>query len=255
MSEVPTTHKVNTRSKELEVLLPDTRGVTLSPWGKGNLKLGPNVVTYSRPPGRPSPHGGSCPGATPECLSWCYAFRIAKEEPLASVYRSNQRYWQEGALALPPLPEGTEIVRLHVSGDFDTIRYIGAWQDLAVEHPDVRFFGYTRSWRVPSLKSYLEYFRALSNVQLFASIDASITREELDGIQDWRWAPVETDSRLVPIREGVWRRHAWESLSKGLLVERKSGITCPEETGRKPNCEACRYCIDGRRGDVIWKRH
>lgn len=40
-----------TLSHPLTVYLPDTRGVVVSPFGRGNLKIGPGVYTYSRLPG------------------------------------------------------------------------------------------------------------------------------------------------------------------------------------------------------------
>jgi hypothetical protein len=30
---------------------------------------------------------------------------------------------------------------------------------------------------------------------------------------------------------------------------------CPEETGRKPDCESCRYCFHGQRNDVTFLEH
>lgn len=40
-------------TKPLTVYIPDTRGVVLSRYGLGNLKIGPGVHTYSRLPGSP----------------------------------------------------------------------------------------------------------------------------------------------------------------------------------------------------------
>ena len=91
--------KVDLRKKELEVFLPDTRGVW-SRWGKGNLKLGPNVYTYSMLPGREPLHGGTCPGSSPECLSICYAFKIRATPLVWTIYTENTRLGS----VLPALP-------------------------------------------------------------------------------------------------------------------------------------------------------
>ncbi len=219
--------KVDARRAELEVFLPDTRGVW-SRWGRGNLKIGPNVYTYSKLPGRPTleGHGGTCPGASPECLSVCYAFRIQSTPLVWSTYEENTRRGAD----LPELPADAKIVRVHVSGDFDTVEYVGSWVRLAATRREVQFFAYTRSWRVPDLLPALERLRALSNFQLFASMDRSIPEPPPAG---WRVSWLENDDRRLG--------------AKSLL--------CPETTGEKANCEQCRYCFVGQRNDVTFPIH
>ena len=228
-----TTKKVDYRRSELAVHIPDTRGVHVSPWGRGNLKLGQGegFYTYSKLPGLPSPHGGSCPGATDTCLRVCYAFRV-RETPL--VWQMWEENTKQGCL-LPRLPRDAEIVRLHVAGDFDTKLYVTAWYLAAEVHPDVHFFGYTRSWRVPELLPELEKLRALPNVQLFASVDASDSKYDWPS-RDWRWAWL-----------GAPDAPPWWYADKP--------YRCPEEDGRKKSCEECNYCILGRRGDVVFQIH
>ena len=235
--------KVEYRQGELVVRIPDTRGVTVAPYGLGNLKIGPDVLTYSKLPGRPTPHGGSCPGASPECLTICYAFRIRSSPLVWGMYEENTRRGN----TLPPLPEEARIVRIHVSGDFDTREYIAAWWMMAQAHKDVRFFGYTRSWRVPELLADLELLRAMPNVNLLASMDKSIPELPPEG---WRRAWLRDDPRISTL-------HGPESLGSALGpgYELVPAYLCPEETGRKANCQECRYCIDGKRGDVVFLVH
>lgn len=212
------------------VYLPDERGVTFSRWGKGNRKLGPNVYTYSRRPGLLEEDGGTCPGASKECLSVCYAFRIRQNAALWRVYAINSE--TERLLGdEDPLPDDAKLVRIHVSGDFSSVEYIEGWIRLARSRMDVRFFAYTRSWRIPELLSALEQLRALFNVQLFASIDKSIDRLPPSG---WRRAWMEGDARI------------------GAAVP---SYVCPEQTGKKVSCQDCRYCIDGTQNDVTFILH
>ena len=159
--------------KGITVFLPDTRGVEISRYGYGNLKLGFGVYTYSRIAGqREEQHGGNplgtCPGSTPECERICYAKRIAG--PVADLYRINSLSWD-----VPPIPEDAKILRIHVSGDFDSVAYINNWIARLKERPDVTVWAYTRSWRVVGLLPALETLRVLPNVQLFASMDSSHT--------------------------------------------------------------------------------
>lgn len=230
-----TAKKAEYRRSELAVHIPDTRGVHVSPWGRGNLKLGQGkgLYTYSKLPGLPSPHGGSCPGATDTCLRVCYAFRV-RETPLV------WQMWEENTKRanLPELPEDAKRVRIHVSGDFVDDIEILKWISLAIHHPHVHFWAYTRSWRVPELLPRLEELRALPNVQLFASVDQSNIEAYNWPPLGWRWAWLHRDGPVGP-----W----W--------YERKQAYPCPEETGRKKSCEECNYCILGRHGDVVFSVH
>lgn len=218
----------------------------------GNLKLGPDVVSYSRLPGRPSPHGGTCPGATPECLSICYAFRI--DGIVRQVYEQNS----QTALLPRPLPEGTKYVRIHVSGDFDTIQYIEEWISLAEQNPAVRFWAYSRSWRVPELLPALERLRALPNVQIFASMDSSDDEQPDDDLfhdNYWRRAWLSTDERsgfpaLTGFDEFPNAKFERARTDDGVI-----SLTCPEESGLQPDCQTCGYCLLGQKGDVTFIVH
>lgn len=258
------TGKVEAAKQALTVYLPDTRGVTISRWGRGNTKIGMDgVYTYSRLPGRPDGffeqqaqwHGfepgtstGTCPGSSVECESICYAKRVISTPPVWEMWKVNSQSERLPG-AEDPLPEDAKLVRIHVSGDFTSVEYIEDWISLAEGRPEVRFFGYTRSWRVTELLPSLERLRALSNVQLFASMDKSI--EELPP-QDWRRAWIENDPRCNLAAVNMQEVHNTETLG---FVNPERGYVCPEETGRKPNCQACGYCISGRKNDVIFLLH
>jgi hypothetical protein len=205
------------RPSELVVYLPDTRGVEVSRYGRGNAKLGPDVFTYSRLP------GGSytCPGSTAACEAICYAKSVTG--PVRSVWEGNT-----GRDDVPPIPLECRLLRVHVSGDFDTVAYIRNWRARILERPDVTVWAYTRSWRVDGLLPALEGLRLLPNVQLFASMDE--------------------DSETPP--DG-WRR-AWMA---DYGQHDSPSYVCPEQTGEKATCQACRYCFDGRRNDVTFLEH
>lgn len=245
------------KKRLLTVYLPDTRGVTISRFGTGNLKIGLGVHTYSRLPGSPARSAlgsgyldefvahldgmnGTCPGATPECQAICYAARpVAERGPVARMWRANS-ITDDVPEELPP---GCTLLRLHISGDFSSVRYIDGWQQLLARHPEVRVWAYTRSWRVPALLPALERLRALPNVQMFASMDVSTTEIPPAG---WRRAWIDGDPRQHETQLSDQNR---------ITFDGAPSLVCPEETGRKPNCEACRYCFDGRRGDVTFLKH
>jgi hypothetical protein len=206
------------KASPLVVYLPDTRGVAISPYGKGNAKIGPNVYTYSRLPGKDQ----TCPGATAACEAVCYAKRV--DGPVRQMWRGNS------AETVPPIPDDCRLLRLHISGDFTTVSYINAWYERLAARPDVTAWAYTRSWRVPHLLPALNRLRGLDNVELFASMDEDSEAPPAD----WRVSWLEGDPRIGAAR---------------------ASYVCPEQTGAKPNCEACRYCFDGWQNDVTFLLH
>lgn len=200
--------------------LCDDRAGYISPWCRGNSKLGPNVYSYSRLPGK---IGGTCPGASPVCEMVCYAKRIVRNQPLWDLMRENSVV----PFLRGTLPTEVKYVRLHVSGDFDCLGYVADWVRRVSTHPEVTFWGYTRSWRVPTLLPLLEELHVLPNMQLFASMDSGIPEDPPDG---WRCAWLEEDPRAC-------------------------GVVCLEERSLHANCESCGYCYLGTGGDVIFKLH
>lgn len=219
-----------TRAK-LTVNIPDTRGVEISRYGKGNLKIGPNVYTYSMLPIT------TCPGSTEWCRESCYAKRVVDEEGIVSyIWDLNSR-----TPDVPPIPNDCKLLRIHVSGDFNSVEYIEQWIKRLEERPEVQVWAYTRSWRVPELLPHLEKLRAMSGVNLFASMDESTEEMPPDG---WRRAWIDGDKRLESVSEHNQR-----------TIDYKPSYICPEETGRKKDCESCGYCIFGHVGDVTFLKH
>lgn len=214
--------RIDATDEELTYYVVDDRRAIRSPWGRGNSKIGPRIYTYSRLPGR---YGiGTCPGSTRLCESVCYSLRFQDNLPLWEWMRENT--YRTG---LPPLPSDAKVIRIHVSGDFDTKEYIEAWDRLCCENPKVQFFGYTRSWRIPELLHWLELLKSYANVELFASMDESTPETPPGG-----WRVAWLGAHTAPLEGTLW---------------------CPEEDGTKPNCEACGYCFRGKRGDVLFPIH
>lgn len=150
--------------------------------GTGNAKTGtafslPNILT--------------CPGSTELCRSLCYA-----SIPGSAMVRfghqgidgSYGKTWKAlvRLLALDPelavmaiiaainrLPKWAQsTVRIHDSGDFFSPTYVRVWQEVARRMPHVKFWFYTRSWRVGGkLATELRTLAALDNVAGWVSAD------------------------------------------------------------------------------------
>jgi hypothetical protein len=215
--------KIQANKSKLEIRLPDTRGVTLSRWGAGNLKIGLNVITYSKLA------LATCPGASVWCKGSCYAQRIAGVVA-EFVYKVNT----EAGANVPDFPSDTDskLCRPHVSGDFDSVAYIQRWTEIVKSRPDVQFWAYTRSWRMFTFQPALEQLRALPNMQLFASMDESTPEMPPIG---WRIAWIEGDPRIAS----------------------RTSVICPEERKKVANCEKCGYCFRRFNNvrDVVFLKH
>jgi len=177
----------------------------------GNQKLGRQVSITSRQAGT------TCPGASTECKTFCYA-----KKGMFLRFGLQKKYG-ESTINIPK--KIRPMFRFNVSGDFDTIESIDWAVDLVNKYPNTKFWAYTRSWNTP-LKDKLEELRALPNMQLFASVDATMPTPP----KNWRIAYVETDARFT-------------------------GMECLEQNGKMPDCQSCGYCFNKPKGNVKFKMH
>lgn len=231
----------------MDVYLPDERDVLIARYGCGNRKIGPTVFTYSRIAGHPvGNENGTCPGATTGCEAICYAKRI--RGAVRDIYLRN------GGDDVPAIPAPCQLLRIHISGDFDSVAYIERWIARLGERPDVVAWAYTRSWRVPELLLSLERLRALPNVQLFASMDAS--HRDLPPV-GWRrsWILTDAEDRLARSNTSSPDGYSSKNLLTLVVADDTPSYVCPEETGRARNCEECGYCFDGKTHDVTFLEH
>jgi hypothetical protein len=121
----------------------------------------------------------------------------------------------------------TRVFRIHASGDFYSAPYTRKWIQIVQALPDVQFYTYTRSWRVETIRPALEELRTLPNMQLFASIDATIEEPAPEG---WRVAIIDPDQRY-------------------------QGMQCLEQIGKAADCQACGYCFWKTSGNVVFQLH
>jgi hypothetical protein len=204
------------------------RTITIS---KGNKKIGriANVSTVA---------GVHCDGKSSLCSdpNFCYAMRFLfklhgpkyMDNYLASLSADYVPYM---IATIPTYTKHAKFpsFRLHVSGDFPSVAYVDKWIVIIDALKDIKFFAYTRNWTVAEYMPSLERLRALPNIQLFASLDNSMSQDPPAG---WRVAYIAGDSRA-------------------------NGFDCPEEARpkKKKNCEECKFCFMGSRGNVIFTPH
>jgi len=113
----------------------------------GNIKL--PFAEFSTLPGY------TCPGAG-KCLTYCYSYKAWRYP--AAFFRQLQNTLIIGSGrydliedAFMAIPRGAHL-RLYVNGDIDSLETLEFWFELLTSRPDVRAYGYSKSWDI-----FLEY--------------------------------------------------------------------------------------------------
>ena len=115
---------------------------------KGNGKL--PFYSFSSLP------GVTCPGAG-DCLKFCYSFRSWRypaaffrqiQNTILLMSDTGRKYLREEFNKLKPDHD----FRLYVDGDFDSLETMKFWMDLLKSRPDIRAYGYSKSWKL-----FIEY--------------------------------------------------------------------------------------------------
>lgn len=142
---------------------------------RGNGKLGENIWGWSLPA------KVTCPVISEVCNKVCYAMRgryhsLSVQDALKrnlEIARSrNFARWMNGEIQLHQI----RVVRIHVSGDFFSRRYIEQWDRVIEQNPDTRFFAFTRVWAKTRLLPSLAQLARHRNLQLWWSVDHSMPR-------------------------------------------------------------------------------
>jgi hypothetical protein len=206
----------------------------------GNGKLGEGTYVFSLPALL------TCPGSTPCCQRHCYALRGRL------AIRSNRKRYMANWVAtreasfVPRMCREIHrrfvaCARIHVSGDFYSAAYIRAWVEIARACPHVRFYAYTRSWRVAKLRPALEELARCRNVRLWYSCDKDTgTPDRVPKRVRLAWMMSAEDD--TPTRADlVFRVHRLRR-----TVQKRVGLAlvCPTENGiTDTDCGRCRVCI------------
>lgn len=136
----------------------------------GNAKLGRAIHVWS------IPALDTCPGSTETCRNLCYALRhrFRFDSVKRRLNRNRQRSLDEDfveQMSAEIRSSGVLVLRLHVAGDFYDAEYTRKWIAIVKCSPRVRFYAYTRSWRVASIAPALEELAACNAIRLWYSVD------------------------------------------------------------------------------------
>lgn len=201
----------------------------------------------------------SCPGVTSVCGRICYAARTERYPSTSEVLETNfqQLLACEGSVPamsellrgllddfganLRRYPAAAPIFRLHWDGDFFSVPYAEAWRRVILEHPEIRFWVYTRSFWPDC--NVVPVLAGIDNLAIYLSVDAG---------NQVRAEQVAADYPTVRLATLA------DTAAEGRAMLRRAGRTggaCPELTGRIPlvvgsgnamgACAKCRLCVTG----------
>jgi hypothetical protein len=210
----------------------------------GNKKLGGHLIWGF---GLPSGTAKLCPGMTPTCKKVCYAVRLQSYRPQAAKrYQQNLKLTKRKDFVRRAraflISQGIRVVRIHTGGEFHSPRYARKWLRIATKSPKVRFFTYTRAWRIPAIREVLEELSQLPNVALWYSADRETGLPEYSPPRvRIAWLVTDADERPPPEADLVFRTIP---LRKIPSLELDGVPVCPAENGHLPpaTCDRCRLC-------------
>src|SRR4051794_39554378 len=139
----------------------------------GNKKLGGHRIWGF---GLPSGTVATCPGMTPTCRAVCYAVRTERYRLTAAaryrrnLARSRRRDFARRVRAFL-IAHAVRVVRIHTGGDFYSPAHARKWVSIIGRSRRVRFFSYSRAWRVPAIKPVIDELAALPNARVWYSAD------------------------------------------------------------------------------------
>lgn len=217
----------------------------------GNNKLGEDIHTWS------IPAAVSCPGATPACLSCCYALsgfftmpNVATTHTQNWVAAESKHFvaWMCNELQ----KHNVKVFRIHVSGDMYSAEYADKWLQIVKQSPNVQFFTYSRSWRVPEILPTLRKLARCKNMQLWLSADTDTGAPPM--IKRARVAFMARDvaeEGMVTAGAHLAFRNVTDTVRKKIGYAQ----VCPVENGIKLatplTCTKCRICFSEPKNELV----
>lgn len=181
----------------------------------------------------------TCPGASDWCMRYCYnaAYNNMYEwEGNFRKYSSDSGgLRRELTDQLKELCSSKSIaVRLHSSGDFFSNNYIDFWIKIMKETPNIRYWSYTRSWRVEELSDKIAELHSIPNLSLYYSWDNTM-------------GCPKNKAKLAIVCNN--------NLEVNSYSNQKEYIICPEQYNLVNSCAECGSCIGGDGRSVVFIAH
>jgi len=218
---------------------------------KGNKKVGDDVLIWN------IPVFDTCPGKTMACATNCYANNGGYRRPGAR--RRHARNLRDAEAdnfcerAIIELRQRSPSeVRIHSAGDFYSPEYTRMWLAITAALPNITFWAYTRSWRVPAILPELVRLASLPNAHVHFSCDRDTGLPA--AVPNVRACWLQIEDELPPTPEPGQMAIDAESVAFRTKREGREPATriglamvCPTYNGLPAaagvTCETCRFCF------------
>jgi hypothetical protein len=181
------------------------------------------------------------------CSLLCYATRgHFLQSNVKRRYRENFERSLDGDFGFQMGRElrglGRALVRIHVSGDFYSTKYVQDWLDIVRACPQIRFFAYTRSWNQARLLPGLLDLAACSNMQLWFSADRVSGRPPEHTQVRYAWLANGPEDEASTPR---WSHLVFRNKPRTVLKRTNDVLVCPVEQGTDIDltCTTCQICF------------
>jgi hypothetical protein len=202
---------------------------------KLKLKISPKNTKLGKIPSFSLSSLKTCPSKTEWCKKNCYAQKCERQYPnVKRAYAINLNATTKETFVSRMIEEvrnsNSNVMRIHVSGDFFDVRYIYNWIRIAKMCPDITFYGYTRAWEHKDLLPHLGILNAIPNVVLFASVDETTTRRPPKSF-----------------------RVAYAGDEKANNIK---AVMCPQQQDKVDYCSDCKICFNTKsKTNVFFTTH
>jgi len=192
------------------------------------------------------PRAKTCPGRSHLCDELCYGKKgcCAQPHSVASYerfYKATLREDFADCMIAQLARKRAGIFRIHAVGDFYSAAYINKWRKIVQASPHIKFWTYTRSWRIPWLYRHLRQLAALPNMSMFWSTDAE-THARNGAPPHVPYVRVahlrSSDDETIPwYADVVWCDH------RGVVWPEPYLRSCPQGLVEGCNCRDCQWCV------------
>ena len=188
-------------------------------------------------------------GTAGVCVRHCYAVRTEQyrhraaaryEKNLALTRRRDFGVRVRAFLTL----HGVRVVRIHTGGEFYSAEYAAKWLEVVRRRHRVRFYTYTRAWRIPAIRLVLDEMAKEPNGRLWYSCDrdTGVPAERPPEVRI-AWLMTGADDPPPPEADLVFRVQHLRRVPLAVI----GGVpVCPAEDGLlravPMTCDRCRIC-------------
>jgi hypothetical protein len=212
---------------------------------RGNHKLGGSLIWGF---GLPAGSTETSPGMSSVCQQHCYSVTTERYRPAArTLYQRNLQLAQcrdfVPRVRAFLLLHRVRVLRLHVGGDYFSVRYARKWLRIMRRSPRTRFYFYTRSWRVPGIKRVIDRMADLRNCRVWYSADRDTgVPTDVPSRVRVAWL-MTTPEDLPPVGTNLVFR---VRRLRRVLAPDVTPTVCPSEDGQSQavriTCERCGHC-------------